>query len=224
MSRQSVQTVYVLNKIKEDIVYRRLTSNEQLTENSLAGMLGVSRTPVREAVKVLQLEGILKRENGKIKINFLDHLQSIELELIRVGLEGLAAEYAARRIDDDGKQRLISILEKNANYTGQNLFELSMLNDQFHLSIAVESKLSYLVEMLKNIQTKLKLSQSAKFISEERRVDSAKEHNELVNLIINREILEARRIAEHHVRTTYELMLRSIPSAEKETWQSSATG
>lgn len=224
MSRESIQTVYVLKRIKEDIVYRRLTSDEQITENSLASMLGVSRTPVREAIKVLQLEGVLKRENGRIMINFLDHSQSIELELIRIGLEGLAAEYAAKRIDNDGKQILVSILEENANYNGQNLFELSRLNDQFHLSIAVESRLSYLVEMLKNIQTKLKLSQSVKFISEKRRADSVKEHRELADLIISKKALEARKVAEHHVRTTYELMLHSIPSSEKETWQSTVIG
>ena len=122
MSRESIQTIYVLEKIKEDIVYRKLTNNELLTESYLAGRLGVSRTPIREAVKILEQQGLLKRENGRIKINFLDHFQSIELELVRISLEGLAAEYAARRIEEDGKQRLLSALDKISNYEGRNLF------------------------------------------------------------------------------------------------------
>ncbi len=224
MSRASVQTVYVLNRIREDILYRRLTNEEPLTENNLASILGVSRTPIREAIGVLQLEGVLKRENGRIMINFLDHSQSIELELIRIGLEGLAAEFAAKRIDEHGRQKLLSNLEESEKYKGGNLFELSRLNDQFHRTIAIVSGLPYLVEILENIQTKLKLSQSVKFISEKRRENSVREHEELANIIISGEAKKARKSAERHVMATYELMLRSVPSEEKGAWQGSVIG
>ena len=219
MSRESIQTIYVLEKIKEDIVYRKLTNNELLTESYLAGRLGFSRTPIREAVKILEQQGLLKRENGRIKINFLDHFQSIELELVRISLEGLAAEYAARRIEEDGKQRLLSALDKISNYEGRNLFELSKLNDEFHLSIAIESRLFYLVDILQNIQTKLKLSQSVKFISPDRRLDSDKEHRLIIDLIVAKKAPEAKKMAEDHVRKTYDLLLRSIPSSEIVVWK-----
>ncbi len=218
MSRVSIQTNYVVEKIKEDIVYRKITENEQLTENNLASAMGVSRTPVREAIKALEKEGILRRENGRVTVNYMDHFQSIELELIRSKLEALAAEFAAKRIDDEGKQRILSILKDSENYTGSNLFEFSKLNDKFHLAIAEESGLSILVDILRNIQTKLKLSQSVKFIPNKRRVASTREHKKLANLIINGEVFKAGKFAEHHVKVTYELMLREIPPSDKEKW------
>ncbi len=217
MSRTPVQTVYAINRIREDILYRRLTNEEQLSENNLASILGVSRTPIREAIRELELEGVLKRKNGRIRINFLDHSQSIELELIRMRLEGLAAEFAAKRIDVENSRKLLSILEESKKYKGRNLFELSRLNDQFHMTIAIGSGLPYLVEILKNIQTKLKLSQSVKFISEKRREDSVKEHEELTNMIISGDAKKARESAECHVMSTYKLMLSSIPSEKKRT-------
>jgi DNA-binding GntR family transcriptional regulator len=218
MSRESIQAVYVVEKIKEDIIYRRITECEQLTENNLASTIGVSRTPVREAIKALEKEGVLRRENGRLTVNYMDHFQSIELELIRSKLEGIAAKFAAKRINDNGKQRILSIMKESENYKGSNLFELSKLNDQFHLSIAEESGLSILADMLRNIQTKLKLSQSVKFISKERRVNSVKEHRKLANLIISGEALKAEKFAEHHAKVTYELMLQAISQTDKEKW------
>ena len=72
--------------------------------------------------------------------------------------------------------------------------------------------------MLRNIQTKLKLSQSVKFISKERRVNSVKEHRKLANLIISGEALKAEKFAEHHAKVTYELMLQAISQTDKEKW------
>jgi DNA-binding GntR family transcriptional regulator len=223
MSRESIQTVYVIDKIKEDIVYRRITDCEQLTENNLASTMGVSRTPVREAIKALEKEGILRRENKRLTVNYLDHFQSIELELIRSRLESMAAEFAAKRIDGEGKHRILSVMKESENYKGSNLFERSRLNDQFHLTIAEESGLSILADMLRNIQTKLKLSQSVKFISKERRTDSTREHRKLTSLIINGEALKAGKLAERHAKATYELMLQAIPQSDKEKWISPVT-
>ena len=216
MSRTPIQSNYVINKLKEMILFRQITNDALISETSLADSLGVSRTPIREALKILENEGVLSRLNGRIVVNYIDTSKSAELELIRSRLESLAAEFAARRVDSQGKRELLEALSELENYRGTNLFEMSQLNDNLHLTIAKVSKMDFLVEILLDIQTKLKLSQSVMHITTDRRSGSAEEHRQIIDLIVNHKAKAAGKLAESHVYLTYKLILSSVSKKEKQ--------
>jgi len=216
MSRTPIQSNYVIDKLKEMILFRQITNDTPISETSLAESLGVSRTPIREALKILENDGVLSRLNGRIIVNYIDTSKSAELELIRSRLESLAAEFAARRVDSQGKQEIFEALYKLENYHGTNLFEMSQLNDNLHLTIAKVSQMEFLVDILLDIQTKLKLSQSVMHITTDRRSGSTEEHRQIVDLIVNHKAKAAGKLAESHVYLTYKLILSSVSAKEKQ--------
>jgi DNA-binding GntR family transcriptional regulator len=73
----------------------------RLVESELAERLGVSRTPVREALQRLETQGMLTRDGRSLIVASLDHGQLSELYTVRSELEGLAARLAARHATEE---------------------------------------------------------------------------------------------------------------------------
>ena len=95
----------VFENLRGAIVEGRLKPGERLMEVQLAEQLGVSRTPVREAIRKLELEGLvvmLPRKGAYVANMSLKDL--IDVLEIRASLEGLAASLAAERITDEDKK------------------------------------------------------------------------------------------------------------------------
>ena len=103
----------VFENLREAIVEGRLKPGQRLMEVQLAEQLGVSRTPVREAIRKLELEGLvvmLPRKGAYVANMSLKDLKDV-LE-IRASLEGLAASLAAERISDEDIKKLEFIIEE----------------------------------------------------------------------------------------------------------------
>ena len=82
----------------EDGTYR---PGDRLVESELAERLGVSRTPVREALQRLETQAMLTRDGRSLIVASLDHNQLAELYAVRTELEGLAARLAARHATEE---------------------------------------------------------------------------------------------------------------------------
>ena len=97
----------VFNTLRNAIVHGEFEPGERLMEVTLAKRLGVSRTPVREAMRMLELEGLvvmIPRRGAEVaRITAKDLSDALE---IRMALEDLAAGLACKRIDNAGKDRL----------------------------------------------------------------------------------------------------------------------
>lgn len=94
----------VFKTLRNAIVHGEFEPGERLMEVTLAKRLGVSRTPVREAMRMLELEGLvvmIPRRGAEVaRITTKDLSDALE---IRMALEDLAAGLACKRIDDEGK-------------------------------------------------------------------------------------------------------------------------
>ena len=97
----------VFNTLRAAIIHGEFEPGERLMEVHLAKRLGVSRTPVREAMRMLELEGLVvmipKKGAEVARITEKDLKDALE---IRMAVEELAAELACRRIDDEGRKQL----------------------------------------------------------------------------------------------------------------------
>ena len=81
--------------ILESIEGRHFKPGDRLVESELAEQLGVSRTPVREALQRLETQSMVRRDGRSLIVASLDHNQVAELYVVRTALEGLAARLAA---------------------------------------------------------------------------------------------------------------------------------
>ena len=111
---------------------------DRLVESDLAERLGVSRTPVREALKRLETQSLLTRSGRSLIVSSLDHNQLSELYAVRTELEGLAARLAAVHAADEEVRVLRDMVEDDRKLIG-DAPALARANRRFHKQIHLSS-------------------------------------------------------------------------------------
>jgi len=147
----------VFRTLREAILQGELKPGERLMEIQLANRLGVSRTPIREAIRMLELEGlvIMIPRKGAIVAEITEKNLIDVLEVRRV-LEQLAAELAAERINDES----IAALEKAASEFERKLKngsvnEIARADEAFHYIIHESAGNQKLLLLLKNFREQM---------------------------------------------------------------------
>lgn len=129
------KTQYVYEWLKEEILSGAMSPGARIRQQEVARRLGVSYTPVREAIRQLQATGLITYEaNRGSAVNSLTPDAVRELYMLRGAVEGLGAELAAGKIDDAGLAGLARIHEKMKAIvgSGHDLSELAALSREFH--------------------------------------------------------------------------------------------
>ena len=145
------EKIYVT--LRDAIICGKFKPRERLTTANLADLLGVSRTPVRVALDMLSLEGlvdIVPHRGTFVSDLFSDDLE--EIYLMRSVLEGLAARMAVKHITDDDIAKLEEVIGKYEQAIAANDGNLIVkLNTEFHLSIAFASNKRRLSSEIKRL-------------------------------------------------------------------------
>ena len=142
----------VFEALRDAIVHGEFEPGERLLEVALAKRLGVSRTPVREAIRMLELEGLVvmvPRKGAEVaRITEKDLRDALE---IRLSLEELAVELACKRIDEEGRLRLREACEnfREAVRSGR-VSDIVDTDVAFHETICELSNNPRLVSLTKN--------------------------------------------------------------------------
>jgi DNA-binding GntR family transcriptional regulator len=121
---------------------------DRLVESELAERLGVSRTPVREALQRLETQSMLTRDGRSLIVASLDHNQLAELYVVRTELEGLAARLAARHASEEEIRVLRGMVEDDRKLLGGDPRALARANKRFHKQIHLASHNRFLVQQL----------------------------------------------------------------------------
>lgn len=128
-------SAYVYRVLKHNIVYYKLAPGAQINETELTALLGVSRTPVREALLKLKNEHLvdIKPQSGT-KVSLIDGRAAMEAKFIRHDLEPRVYLEASDRITEEGLQRLRENLQlqKLAIQAPVNYVRFNELDDEFH--------------------------------------------------------------------------------------------
>lgn len=140
--------------LKQKIIDSELKPDEIVHEENLAAMLGVSRTPLREAIQRLENEEFLVRQpNGRLKVASVTLKEVEEIFLIRSMLEGYIAKNAARNASDKDIQHLTAMLEKM-----KQSFQLGYNNEfvsygfEFHDYLSEISRLKTFSKILNHLR------------------------------------------------------------------------
>lgn len=121
----------VRTKLRSMILASEFRPGQRLVEDELTALLGAGRTPVREALLLLQGEGFLSRERGWIVQN-IDNSKIHAIFESRAAIEGATARLAARRITADQRKKLAAAIEAMEPGATLKRAELNRINNEFH--------------------------------------------------------------------------------------------
>ena len=192
--------------ILEAIDRGEIAPGQRLVENDLAERLGVSRTPVREALQRLEAHGVAARDGRSLRVATLDHDQLGELYEVRGHVEGLAARLAARHAAPEEIEVLKAMVAEDRKLIG-NPSALSIANRRFHRQLHRASHNRYLSQMLQNMRRSMALVSTTTLGTVARGTEACDEHDAIVTAIARRDEEAAQQAAERHISNAYRTRL-----------------
>lgn len=146
----------VVDYLRDSIINLRIKPGEQLNELELIKKMNISRSPLREAYRLLEGEGLIKRESRKgVFVQDITATDILDTIPIRAALEGLAAEIAALKITEKELEKLEKIKEKLQGAVDKENYKAYIkLNFEFHKQIIEAARNEKLKEILKNLGKK----------------------------------------------------------------------
>lgn len=193
----------ILEAIDEG-VYR---PGDRLVEAELAERLGVSRTPVREALQRLETQQMLARDGRSLIVASLDHNQLAELYMVRAELEALAARLAAKHADPEEVCVLQGMIDEDRGQL-DNPEGLSRANRRFHHQIHLASHNRYLVQQLDLVHRSMALLATTSLAVEGRGDAALAEHQAIVDAIREGDGEGAAQALRAHISRAFETRLK----------------
>lgn len=192
----------VFLELKKAIFDGRIKEGEHLVENKIAEKMNVSRTPVREALRQLEAEGLVVNipRRGAI-VRGITMKDAEEIYDLREVLEGLGARLACKHITEDNINRLKKILILMEDAIKKKEYnEYLELHKDYNNIILSSSKNKRLQSMMKNIYEHLISLRSVSLYTEDRRFLALEEHKQIVDAIERKDELGAEEITKKHIR------------------------
>lgn len=195
--------------IVEGIQSGSLAPGTRLRETELAELTGLSRTPIREALSRLQLEGLLTMDATRgLIVTELDHSMASELYAMREVLEGTAARLAARHASDVEIDFLREINVRDAQLTTAEA--LAANNRLFHETLYRCAHNRYLVKTLNTLQESMMLLGRTTLAAPGRAETSRAEHAAIVEALARRDPDAAEQAARAHIIAAYRIRLEQL--------------
>jgi len=200
----------VFHTIRENILSGEYQPNEELKEKSIGEELGVSRTPVREALRQLELEGLVSIiPNKGAYVVGITRKDMQDIYEIRGRLEGLCANWAASNITKeqlDELDEIVFLAEFHAKKG--NAEQLVELDDKFHETLYKASNSKELGRVLSDFHHYLQRVRKVSLRDVERAKQSNKEHMMIVEALKERNCELAEKLASEHIFSTASNMER----------------
>lgn len=205
----------VYEQLKTMTVGFELKPAERINEGDVARRLGVSRTPLREALNRLKTEGFLRFEPGKgFFCRALDAHEIFDLYELRKSIEVAAVRFAVRRARDEDIDALLAFLDATGPDPGERTArELVTLDETFHERLMGMSANKEMLRVLQNVNARIRF---VRWIDIDRRVrtDTQAEHRAAILAVKARDEDEAARVLQKHI----DRRLDQITSAIKESF------
>lgn len=193
--------IRVFNAVENAILDGEYKDGDSLNELKISKELGVSRTPVREALMQLELEGLVKNipNKGAVVIG-VSKQDTRDIYEIRVRIEGLAAKLAAEKITEDELRALEKLVDLQEFYLMKNDTEqIFRLDTDFHKIIYDASRSRPLRFMLSNFHNYIKKARDISVQAEGRAEKTVAEHRAILSAIRDRNGELAERLTAEHI-------------------------
>lgn len=202
----------VFTSLEDAILSGKYKPGDSITELSVSKELGVSRTPVREALHRLHEEGLVKLTPNKgATVIGISKNDLRDIYMIRMRLEGLAASYAAVRMTDEEKQELKENVELAKFYMNRgNPEKLKELDTDFHEGIYRGSGSRIISKMLTELHNNTRLYRKLSLSVPGRTEKSVEEHEEILNAILNSDSKSVDGLSTRHVEAAMNNLLKTL--------------
>lgn len=200
--------------LREAILKGDLEPGARLMEMDLANKLGVSRTPIREAIRKLELEGLVSmapRKGAVVAEITLDDLRDV-LE-VRKHLEELAVDLACRRANQEVIDELVEFNKKFQNsLRTSNLTQIAEADVNFHEIIYEATRNKRLIQILNNLREQMYRYRMEYIKDEQMRKTLVDEHNQIIEAIRNKDIDEAKKQVRMHINNQEKTIIENLSS------------
>ena len=175
----------VTTRLRQRIVEGQIAPGAKLNERELSEQLQVSRTPLREAIKMLAAEGLVELlpNRGAVAASLSEQDVADTFEVI-AGLEGQSGELAAQRISDAELAEIRALhYEMLAAFTRRDLSTYYRLNAQIHSQINAAARNPVLTQTWRNLNARLQALRFRSNFDEAKWQRAVKEHQRMVELL-----------------------------------------
>lgn len=201
----------VFNRLREDILSGKYQDHEELKEVAIGEELGVSRTPVREAFRQLELEGLIQIVPNKgAYVTGITAKDVKDIYMIRSSLEGMCARLATEHISEEQLEELEeNVYLASFHASKGHMEQMIELDNRFHhiLYEACDSKM--LEKLLQDFHQYVMRIRKKTLSTKERGIASNEEHRQIMEAIKAKNPDEAQRLANMHMNNAYDNMVRN---------------
>ncbi|UWP60940.1 GntR family transcriptional regulator [Ruminococcus gauvreauii] len=206
----------VFNTLRDAILHGELLPGERLMEITLANRLGVSRTPVREAIRKLELEGLVimvPRKGAQVaQITEKDLNDVLE---VRLGLEELAMQFACERIGEPQLEQIReAALEFEQVMESDDITALAQADVKFHELIYEATKNRRLIQIINNLREQMYRYRIEYLKDSNARRTLVKEHREIYEALKERDHKKANDCMRDHIENQQKAIIKSLHESE----------
>jgi DNA-binding GntR family transcriptional regulator len=205
----------VAARLRELLVEGAIAPGAKLNERELAERLSVSRTPLREAIKMLAAEGLVELlpNRGAVAVR-LDEQDVFNTFEVMAELEGMSGELAAQRITDAELAEIKALhYEMLAAHTRRDLSTYYRLNAQIHRAINAAAKNPVLSVTYNQVNTRLQALRFRSNQEEAKWKRAVKEHEQMIEALAKRDSGALRAVLVQHLQHKRDVVLEQLRSA-----------
>jgi len=201
-----------VDRLRDLIVQGRLAPGERLNERVLCEQLGISRTPLREAIKLLATEGLVDLlPNRGAVVSRIDPARLAETLHVMGALEGLAGELACRHASAERIARIRALHQKMlTRYARGDLEGYFQYNQAIHLEIVEASGNAILANAYRQLNANVRRARYMANLSSERWSEAVREHDAILAALEARDVQTLKRLLQDHLANKLASVLTAV--------------
>ena len=201
----------VFERLENDIILGVYPRGEILTELKLVEQLGVSRTPIREALRRLEMERLIEDSGKGSVVLGITQEDLIDIMNIRQHAEGLASAYAAKRMTDEMRKELEHVVSLQDYYCSNEDWEhLHQLDDKFHQLLCQFCGSTVIQDVILPLHRKSKRYRKAAVENTDRSRQMVVEHRGIYDAIAKGDAQLAEKLTADHIEKAKNHMLKGL--------------
>lgn len=201
----------IFERLENDIIQGVYPRGEILTELRLAEELGVSRTPIREALRRLEQERLIESAGKGSVVLGITETDLLDIMTIRERVEGVAAYYAAQNITPEGIKELSDIVDLQEFYfSRKDAAHLHQVDDRFHDAICQLSNRNVLIDTLLPLLRKTRRYRKLSLENWDRTSNTKQEHYAIYQAIISGNAPLAEELTAKHISNAKAHMMKGM--------------
>jgi len=213
-------------RIRDMIMEGQLEPGTKVSEKDLCELFGISRTPLREALKVLASEGVIVLlPHRGARVAQLTGKDMADLFQVMGSLEGLAGELACARITEEAVNEIRALHhEMLAHYTRGDRIAYFAANQAIHEAIIAAADNSVLTAMYEGLRGRIRPARFMANFTRERWDQAVREHGEILEALSRRDGVRLRNLLQEHLRHKYQALIASAEKSARPANEQTAAG